>query len=339
MKITKKDFGLGYTLIEIENDNGVKLRVSDLGARIVGLLIPGEKTRDLVVGFDNAQEYIQKDLYVGATIGRTAGRLIGGNFKINETIYQADVNEHTGNTLHGANGFISDKWTFSIKNNEVVFTHTSPDGEYGYPGNLSVEVKYTLNNDNIWSVEYQAKTDKDTLFNPTNHVYFNLTGNVENTINEHMLMIDADEFLPLSQHSTPIGIKEKVKETVFDFRQPKRLSEVFASDFPQKKLVDGIDHPFLLNKTKNKLDAALFLPKENISIEVTTSEPAVIIYTANGWPDGLDVRGQSSVKHSSITFETQVAPGAVEFPELKLGTIILKANETYTSKTDYKIKF
>lgn len=338
MTITEKDFGQGYHLITLSNTHGLKLAVTDLGARIVQLTA---NDRELILGFDSAQEYLTKDAYIGATIGRTAGRIEKGQFSLNDQTYQLSVDPQTGHSLHGGTpGFEQKKWTYQLnetdKESSVTFTTTSPDGEHGFPGNLSVEVCYTLTEDNIWRVRTQAISDQDTLFNPTNHVYFNLSGDVEESIDQHTLWLDSESFAPLRPDSIPTGEKASVAQTAFDFQTPQKLATVFTSQFEQKQLVDGIDHPFFLNNPgMNHVSAYLLSPDEQIKVSIMTDSPSVVIFTANFGQDTPEMHGKKLANHGGITFETQIAPGAEQYPAF--GNIHLAAHTPFETTTEFKI--
>lgn len=339
MKITEKDFGQGYHLITLENKNKLALSVSDLGARIVSLK---SNEQELVLGFDTAEEYIEKDPYIGASIGRTAGRIENGRFSLNDRSYQLMTDPETGHTLHGGSpGFELKKWSYVILNGEneasVIFTTSSHDNEHGFPGTLDVEVRYTLTQNNIWRVTTRGISDRDTLFNPTNHVYFNLNGDPSQPIDQHELWLNSEAYAPLRADSIPIGIKENTAGTAFDFQTSKKMETVFASDFEQKVLVDGIDHPFFLKETGlDKPAARLISPDKKIQIEVATDASSVVVFTANFGTETPEMRGRKLVHHGGITFETQTAPGAEQFPTF--GSIHLKAGTPFETKTEFKIK-
>lgn len=342
MNITTKDFGAGYTIITITNPNGLQLTVSDLGARITSLKVPTTNgLRELVLGFDTAKEYLEKDVYIGASIGRVAGRIQNGTFQIDRKIYKVQVDETTGNTLHGGTpGFESKKWQYQIIDNDdeasVIFYTVSPDGENGFPGNLYVEIRYTLTSANVWKVETRATSDKDTLFNPTNHVYFNLTGDVTQPVDEHTLWVDSDRFAPLNRESIPIGEKLPVEGTAFDFRKSVKLKEIFNSTFDQKELVGGIDHPFFLNRPElSRSSVKLSSPDEVVTIEIATKEPSVVIFTANFGENTPIMHGKQLANHGGITFETQVSPGAEQYPDF--GDIVLRTDSTYQTMTEFHI--
>ncbi|NPC93872.1 galactose mutarotase [Bacillus sp. WMMC1349] len=342
MNITQRPFGDDHLLFTIENDHGVILEVSNFGARIVNLFVPTASGRkNIVLGFDSIKDY-QQETYFGATIGRVAGRIKNGEFSLDETLYKTSVNQ-LGNTLHGGNpGFDEKIWGYEVKETEqsgsIVFYTHSPDGENGFPGNIEVSVTYTLDNFNIWSVSYQAKSDKNTIFNPTNHVYFNLTGHPSQPIDDHSLQICSKEFAPVDNETMVTGEKKSVIGTAYDFRTPKKLKSTFESNDTEVKKVQGIDHPFFLACSNlEQMAAELSSPDEKIKVEVYTEEPAIVVYTTNSVEGVPLMHGEKLSQHGGITFETQVAPGAIEFEDF--GDIILHAGKSYTSQTKYKIIF
>lgn len=341
MKITKKDFGLGTTLFTLENDNGVRLEVTDLGARIVKWYVPQEDgEKNIVLGFDRAEDYQTVDTYLGSTIGRVAGRITAGKFEIDGTKYEVVTQPaQSNNTLHGGpDSFETKIWQSELKESEedvqVIFTYLSPDGENKFPGNLKVEVTYTLNNQNEWRIDYKAQTDKATLFNPTNHVYFNLTGNQEEEIHEHTMWLDSDRFAVINPDVTVTGEIREVKGTPFDFQDEKKIAEIYETDYEQNTLVGGLDHPFLLNKNQS-YQARIVSPDGKIKVEMATTEPAVVIFSGNFGPEEPGVK---KVKNfTGITLETQELPGSVEFEGF--GDIVLRPGNTFTSSTTYKVSY
>ncbi|MBZ5752820.1 aldose epimerase family protein [Metabacillus rhizolycopersici] len=342
MKLTQSPFGDEVLLFTIENDNGVILEVSNYGARIVNLFVPTDSGREnIVLGFDSIEDY-KKETYYGATIGRVAGRIKNGEFSLDESLYKTSVNQ-SGNTLHGGNlGFDEKIWDYEVNETDqsasIIFSTNSPDGENGFPGNLEVSVTYTLDNLNIWSVGYQAKSDKDTIFNPTNHVYFNLTGHPSNPIDDHSLQIFSEEFAPVNADTTVTGEKRSVIGTPYDFRTQKKLKSTFESSDAEVKKVRGIDHPFFLTcSSLYQIAAKLISPDEKIKVEVYTENPTIVVYTANNVEGVPLMHGEKLIQHGGITFETQVAPGAIEFENF--GDIILLADEIYASQTKYKISY
>ncbi|MGX7137074.1 aldose epimerase family protein [Enterococcus silesiacus] len=342
LKVSKRKFGETAILYSLTNDNGLTMNVTNLGARIVDLIVPvnGEE-RNIVLGFGSEEEYRTKDMYFGATIGRVAGRIKHGSFSIGDQNYQLPVSSENGHTLHGgAESFEAKIWDVEVqeKNDQVaiLFSYVSPNGENGFPGELKAHVTYSLTNNNEWIIDYQAETDQPTLYNPTNHVYFNLTGDVTQSVSEHELIVDADRFAVVDSDTTVTGELHSVEETPFDFRESKSMNQVFETSYEQNTLVNGLDHPFLLNQIGfNKPQAIITAPKQDLSVEMYTDRPAVVIFTAQFGETAPEVRGKKLVNHGGLTLETQVSPGAIEFDGF--GDIILYPETRYKSRTVYKI--
>ena len=335
MKIVTSDFGLGASLIRLTNEKGVSIAFTNLGARIVSFQVDG---KEIVLGFDSAKEYLTKDPYPGATIGRTAGRIKDGIIELSGQKIQLNQNDFPQNIHGGATSFHTKLWTYEIfeeKNKvRVKFYLTSNDGENGYPGKLDVEVTHTFDEASCWSIDYDAVSDRDTVFNPTGHVYFNLNGDASQSVSNHSLQIAASRFIPLLDHSEIVrGDVMDVAGTAMDFRKTQLLENALKSEDAQIQLVGGIDHPFLLDEVnENRVQAHLSLG--NLSISVSTDRPSIVIFTANFGDLGTIYHGKAQVHHGGITFETQVAPGSQQIPEL--GEITLKKGERYHSTTRYQ---
>lgn len=338
MEIIKKDFGKEAKLFILKNDKGTELSVSDQGARIVSLkvLVDGN-LRETVLGFDSAEEYSEKDPYIGSSVGRFAGRIKNGKFSIDGKEYQVTIDPETGHNLHGGYGF--DKYTWQAAEQveadrvSVTFTLESKDGDEGFPGNLSVSVKYSLTNENEWIIHYSATTDKATIYNPTNHVYFNLTGDPSQSIDEHILQMNADRYVEVDGDVIPTGKLVDVQGTIFDFTNGKKMSELFAGVASEASGIDGLDHPFLLTGSAPR--ATLISPDKKVTIEMTTDDPSVVVFTANFGDTGPVMRGTKLADHGGITMETQVAPGVTDYPEW--GSVVLRPDEVFEKETVFKV--
>lgn len=345
MTIASKDFGNGMTLYSLINKNGLILKVTDFGARIVCLAVPTNETdlRSIVLGFNSANDYLENDLYFGATIGRVAGRIIEGSFTLDNLIYQTAIDPSTKNTLHGGfPSFESKKWhtqlTQSGPEPAITFCLKSHDGENGFPGNLTISVTYTLTKNNECKITYHATTDVPSIFNPTNHVYFNLTGDPTQSIADHELLIHANEFIPLKSDVTPLGITKKVKNTAFDFQKVKKIKQALDSDDSQILMMGGLDHPFILaNHDLIHPDALLISPDQTIQLELYTDQPSVVLFSAN-FPDShLIFQDKKLAKHGGITLETQIPPGAERFHHF--GELAIRPEKPYDSTTIFKVIF
>ena len=336
MKITKQEFGLGATLITLTNKENNTISFTNYGARIVDWQKEG---KHLILGFDSANEYRDKDAYPGSTVGRTAGRIKDGLVEISGKTYQLNQND-APQTLHGGEDSINTKlWEFETFDEGskagVRFHIISNDGENGYPGKLDLTVTHSFDDENNWQIDYEATSTKDTVFNPTGHVYFNLNGDASQPVDNHTLKLAASRFVPLKDTTEIVrGDIVDLKETDLDFRAGKLLSQTFASDMQQVTLVGGIDHPFLLDQVGLEHEQAR-LTLGDTSISVRTDRPSIVIFTANFGDLGTVYRGKAEAHHGGITFEAQVAPGSQQIPEL--GDITLKAGDVYRATTIYTL--
>lgn len=326
-----------YTL---KNDKGMIVKITNYGATVTSIMVPDKngKVKDVSLGYDNAEGYINSISrpYFGAIVGRYGNRLAKGKFTIDKKEYSVSINNGE-NHLHG--GFMGyDKiiWDAKPFDNGVVMNYLSKDGEEGYPGNLNIEVTYTLTNDNELKIDYDATTDKSTPVNLTSHIYFNLAGEGSDTINDHVLMINADSYTPVDSGLIPTGEIAKVKGTPFDFKKPKLIGKDLAVKHQQLKFGLGYDHNWVLNKEKSfSLAASLYHPKSGRFMEVFTKEPAIQFYGGNFLDGTLTGKSGNAYKHrSGLCLETQHypdSPNHKNFPNT-----ILKPGETYATSTVYR---
>lgn len=344
MKLETKVFGLEdvfcYSFI---NEKGEVFSATNLGARIVSwkVLDKNQRLIETVLGMDSATEYLEKDPYIGATIGRVAGRIANGHYTYDNQTVQLTQNEQ-GNTLHGGpHSFEEAVWEAeaTVENGmgKIVFHLFSPAGENGFPGDLNVKVTYTISEDMTWQIDYEAKTNETTLFNPTNHVYFNLNGHYEQTIDNHLLYVNADRYVPLLANNLPIGKKQSVVGTAFDVRDEAgtRLEDVFSLTDEQVLAVGGYDHPFVLNQPSLKIPQASIKSLETgLTLSVYTDAASIVIFTLNLGDKTIMMREQEVKHHSGITFETQALPDAINQEDF--GNIVLKPNDVFRSTTIYR---
>ena len=315
-----------YTL----ENNFLKIEILNLGACIKKIELKDKNNipRNIVLGYDNLEEYIENPAYLGAIIGRTAGRIKNGILNIDGKEYNLSINNST-NTLHGGKNSISHRfWNIEKLNNKIICTIKSPNLENGYPGNIDIKIEYILS-ENELEIKYYADTDRKTYLNLTNHSYFNLSGDYTNTIYEDILLINSDYFLGINENSIPTNLIS-LDNSIFNFRVPKKIKDFFSGDDEQKDLANnGIDHPYILNN-KN----AVIIKNENtgIKISVETDNPAVVIYTANY----LNEIGFK--KHSAICFETQEAPNLFQDKKLNINPTFIDENNSYQKYTKFIFK-
>ena len=315
-----------YTL----ENNFLKIEILNLGACIKKIELKDKNNipRNIVLGYDNLEEYIENPAYLGGIIGRTAGRIKNGILNIDGKEYNLSINNST-NTLHGGKNSISHRfWNIEKLNNKIICTIKSPNLENGYPGNIDIKIEYILS-ENELEIKYYADTDRETYLNLTNHSYFNLSGDYTNTIYEDILLINSDYFLGINENSIPTNLIY-LDDSIFNFRVPKKIKDFFSGDDEQKDLANnGIDHPYILNN-KN----AVIIKNENtgIKISVETDNPAVVIYTANY----LNEIGFK--KHSAICFETQEAPNLFQDKKLNINPTFIDENNSYQKYTKFIFK-
>ncbi len=330
-----------YTLT---NSNGVEAKIITFGGIITSLRVPDRNSilADVVLGFSKFSDYETKNPYFGALIGRYGNRIGNANFTLDGTKYSLAVNDGP-NTLHGGvKGF--DKQIWAAKEANIAdgvgleLSYLSPDGEEGYPGNLSVKVTYTLTNDNAIQIDYSATTDKTTVVNLTNHSYFNLAGNGTGAIYDHIVQINAERYTPVNDKLIPTGELAPVAGTPFDFRSPRVISGGLRSGHQQMVYGRGYDHNFVLNRQTDsglEMAARIYDPASGRAVEVWTTEPAMQFYTGN-FVDGTLVgsSGGTYRQGDGLCLETQHfpdSPNQADFP-----TTSLKPGDTYKTTTVYQ---
>ncbi len=313
----------------LRNTNQVEVAITNFGGRIVALVVPDKQNKptDIVLGYNQLSDYLTKpEAYFGALIGRYGNRIAKGQFRLNDSLYQLATNNGP-NALHGGPmGFHNQVWNVErVHSNELVLSYLSKDGEEGYPGNLQVQVTYTLTDSNELKINYQATTDKATVVNLTNHAYFNLNGQGNPSITDHELTILATQYSSVDSTLIPIGAPVPVKGTPFDFTTAKLIGKDIAADDAQIKNGLGYDHNFVLDKkTLNDYvkAAIVYAPSTGIQMEVFTTEPAIQFYSGN-FLDGSLI-GKNNQKYpyrSAFCLETQHYPDSPNqsvFPSTQL---------------------
>ncbi|HEM6288393.1 TPA: galactose mutarotase [Streptococcus suis] len=329
--IEVKTFGKKAKLYCLENKNGMQVTLTDFGARVVGVFLPveeGGNLRNVSLGAGVAEEYLQTDPYPGATIIPVAGRISDAQVEIGGHVYPLTENE-PGRTLHGGIGTANEQyWDAELdhERNQVTFGMVLKDGFNGFPGDVRVKAIYCLTDKNELTVDYQAVSDKDTIFNPTNHVYFNLTGDFQQSVAKHRIKIAANHYAPLGEDNLPTGTLEDVTGTPFDFRDFAPFSQGFDSQYPQNVLVKGYDHPWLLEEVD--ISVEVLSPDGKIGLSVKTNQPAVVIYTYNFPVEAL------ACYHGVFSLECQALPNACNVDGF--GSILLEQGEEFLSKTTYR---
>ena len=337
--IKEKETGL----YELKNGD-LTMAVTNYGGRIVSLLVPAKngELADVVLGFPSIDAYLNaNEVFHGALIGRVGNRIAKGKFTLNNIEYSLPINNDPNHLHGGPGGFHNVVWNVkSVNETSIVLSYLSKNGEMGYPGNLSVEVTYTLTPENEVQIDYKATTDQSTPVNLTNHAFFNLKGETNGTINDHLLTINADMFTAVDSTLIPLGENVSVEGTPFDFRKAKAIGADLALQSENEQLQNGLgyDHNFALNKaeaSKMSLAATVVEPASGRKMEVFTKEPGIQFYGGN-FMDGADTGkyGKSFDFRESFALETQHfpdSPNQSAFP-----SIILNPGETYSTTSIYK---
>ncbi|WP_430817519.1 aldose epimerase family protein [Carboxylicivirga sp. RSCT41] len=329
----------------LKNSKGVEVTFIARGGQVTGIKVPNTKGEiaDVVIGYETTEGALAGDAYFGALCGRYANRIVKGQFELNGETIQLDVNNGP-NHLHGGNdGFNMRTW--EVEEVELPqfaqaynLSLVSPDGDQNYPGELTTIVTYGLTEDNEFVIEYDAVSTKDTIINLTSHAYFNLEGAGTGTVAEHELLLNAEKFTPIDgEIGTVTGEISEVKGTGMDFTSAKKIGETLTADCPQVKLVDGIDHNFVINGYDGSLKLAARLEHKGAgrTMEVYTDQPGVQIYTGSHF-DGSEKGklGAPIEKWAGVALETQIfpdSPNKANFPNATL-----KAEEHYKHTCVYK---
>ena len=306
----------------------LKVELLNLGAiiRKIELKDKNGNIKNVVLGYEDIEKYRENPAYLGAVIGRTAGRIKDGILKLDDIEYQLDKNNN-GNTLHGGKNSISHRfWNAKKIENGLCFSIKSSNLDNGYPANVEIKVSYILN-DNELLIKYFATTGNLTYLNLTNHSYFNLSGNPDNIIYEDILKIDSDYLIGINENSIPYETIN-LDNNIFNFREAKKLEEFFKADDKQKTIANnGIDHPYIFNEKIGKLEIKNI--KSGIKMSVETNNPAVVIYTANYLQDiGFK-------KHSAICFETQEVPNLYKDKNINVYPTFIDENTNYEKYTKF----
>ena len=332
--------GKETSLFVLTNKNGCELTVTNFGARIVSLMVPDKDGNwvDVVTGYDSLNGYLSpKDPYFGAICGRTGNRIAKGKFTLDGKEYNLDVNNGPNNLHGGLKGFNAKVWDANqVDMQTLELTYISKDGEEGFPGNLTTKVTYHLTDDNAVEISYHASTDQATILNLTNHSYFNLSGAGDVSINDHILTIYAEKYLPTDETAIPYGDPESVKGTPMDFTSPQPIGSRIDEDFQQLVYGNGYDHNYVLDNKEHELSLAVVCtsPKTGIVMETYTTEPGVQLYTGNWLSDLAGKNGKYYNERSAVCFETQHFPDSINHPQYP--SVILRPTETFKSKTIYK---
>lgn len=342
-KITKKSFGKLSTgqevsLYELKNSGGASVEIIDFGGAIHSINVPDADgvLADVALGYDFAQGYETQGKYIGALIGRHGNRIEDAAFKIGRRKYVLDKNDGRNNLHGGFNGFDKRLWSGEIDGETLVLRYLSVDGEEGFPGNLSVTVRYSFNDNNALIIDYSAVSDADTVCNLTNHCYFNLDGESSGSIEGHSLKINATHFTVGNSECLPTGYVAKVEGTPLDFTDFHVIGERINSKHEQIVFAGGYDHNFCPDGKGFRHMATLCAHKSGRTMEVWSDLPGIQFYSGN-FLDGTAPFGKGNRpinKRDGLCLETQFYPNALRFDNFEKP--ILKKGEQYHHVTVYK---
>ena len=334
-------------LYRLVNSEGMEACITNFGGRLVSLMVPDKNGnyRDVVLGFDSVQAYYPENNLTdfGASIGRYANRINQGEFVIEGDTIRLPKNNF-GHNLHGGGEMGSRGWHYRVydavqpNDSTLVLTIVSPDGDNGFPGEVTAQVTYLLRNDNALDISYSGTTTKPTVLNMTNHSYFNLTGNPSQPITDNIIMVNANGYTPVDSTYMTTGEIASVEGTPFDFRHPRRIGDNINNfENEQIKNGNGYDHNYVLN-TNGDITipaVAFYNPESGIAVTMYTTEPGVQVYTGN-FLNG-SVTGKHEIiynQHAAMCLESQHYPDSPNKPDWP--STRLNPGEKYTSRTVYK---
>ena len=339
-----KDFlgnidGKNTHLFVLKNKTGMQIALTDYGARLVSALLPDKRGNliDVVLGFNSLKAYLgAAEQYHGATIGRYANRIAEGKFTLDGQQYELSVNNGS-NCLHGGeNAFHTKVWDRQVNNFErsIDFYYVSPEGEGGFPGELTTHVCYELTDNNEIIIRFHVKTTKKTVINLTNHAYFNLNGEGNGDVLQHTLHIPSTEYLPCNAQQIPLGTTAPVKGTAFDFTEPKKIVQNMNATDEQLQIAGGYDHGFVHSQELSAPAASAYSAQSGITLDLFTSQPSVHLYTGNWLAEDEGKSGRRYVKHGGFCFEAQHYPDSPNQPGFP--SVVLEPGEVFRSTIIYK---
>lgn len=346
LSISQSDFGRLHNgknvqLFTLSNTQGTEVKITNYGGIIVALntLDKHGISADIVLGYDDISSYETDPYYLGAIIGRYAGRIDQGVLSINGQQYQLSIN-NIDNQLHGGMRALNKQlWQATTQSTtekvSLILQHSSPDGDNGFPGNVDFKVKYSLNNNNEFCIQYYATTDKTTVINLTQHSYFNLAGHNTGEVYQHQIQINADHFLPMDKRIYPTGEIRNVHNTQHDFRQLTVINKHINSDDEQITIAKGFDNYWLSKQnavTEAAFIAKAFEPKSGRQLTVYSDQPSLVFYTAN-YIDGSQIGKGDFIyqKHGAFCFEPLRL--ATQHSGANINNTLLQPETPFYSKT------
>ena len=342
MLIDRKPFGVTRAggeafLYTLQNDRGMRAVVSNYGAVLVSLVVPGPDgaPRDVVFGYDRLEDY-ERPGFFGATVGRNANRIAGAAFTLDGKEYRLCDNDG-GNNLHSdfQAGFHKQLWQARPLPDGVLFSRLSPDGECGFPGNVQAQVSYRLLPGLALEIRYEAVSDRKTILNFTNHSFFNLAGHGAGSVLQHTLRLDADRFVEIGEGRIPTGRLLPVAGTPMDFTRPKAIGRDIEQDHRQLHLACGYDHTWALDtQAGSPRRVARVEAPDGMAMELSTDLPGVQFYTANFIRPQNGKGGAVYGPRGALCLETQYFPDNIHHPNFRQS--VFSAGEPYRAQTVYR---
>ena len=328
--------GLPFNLFTLQNAQGMRVRFTDWGATWTSCRVPVKgELREVLLGC-KLEEYPVQQAYLGASVGRYANRIANAQFTLNDKTVTLTANQGKHQLHGGVNGFDKRRWALEkCGENFVCFSLHSVDGDQGFLGNVDMTVTYTLTEENSVKIEYAGKSDQDTALNLTNHAYFTLNDAQHGKdVREHLLQLNADYFLPVDSEGIPNAPLKAVDGTSFDFRREKSIGADFLKE--EQQLTKGYDHSFLLSGEPQKTAAILTALDRSLRLEISTSQPALQVYTGNYLGGTPNRNGGEYADYAGVALETQALPDTPNHPEWQYYGGITKAMEAYCHWTKFK---
>ncbi len=333
--------GANVSLYELKGTNGIAMKVTNYGARVVVLCVPDKDGNpvDVALGYNSVDEYINNvENFFGAAIGRYGNRIGDAKFALDSVEYTLAANDGKNHLHGGVKGYCDVVWNANqVSDSKIEFTYLSADGEEGYPGNLNIKMTYELTPSNEFKIEYKATTDKKTICNLTHHSYFNLSGEGSETINDHILTINADNTTPVDSTLIPTGEILSIIGTPMDFTVPTAIGERADADFQQLKYGKGYDHNWVLNRKGYGIETAAVVesPVTGIKMEVLTDQPGIQFYAGNFLNGGVTGKSGKPYKfRSGFCLETQHFPDSPNKPQFS--SVTLEPGQEYYHVCIYK---
>lgn len=322
----------------LKNKNGIELTILNIGGAVQSFKVPDKNGNlvDIVFGYENWKGYEANPSYMGVIVSRLVNRLSNGKVKISGKEYILQIDEDGLHMHSGGRGTFNQVFELiDYAPSKLTLKTTMKNLQDDLPGNMDIFVQYELTEDNKFVINYKAATDETTIFMPTYHGYFNLSGHQAKDLKNHMLQINADYYMVHDEVGLPTGEIKKVEKTAFDFKKPASVYDRLTGNYPELKTRNGYDNSFMLNDTGERHVATVSNTENGIYMECYTDQPVLQIYTS-GYLEGVIGKDDNEyAKNSAICLETQHAPNSPNQPWLK--SIELRPEETYQSTTTYKI--